>query len=307
MTDLDPLNPPAHAVRLRPGPIPDGARPIYVERYRAVVAQAMVAVCWITPEEAARLLEAYNAPTEDRRNRRLSSAWRKLAAAIGRGAWFPNGESIVFDHTGRLINGQHRLKAIAAGRQPAPIFVVFGIDPAAFATFDSGRKRSPGDVCEIQGYSYANTLASAANWARRWMADAMDSAWESLPNDMAADIDANFPGLADAVVHYTQNYSGKILPGSLGSALYWIFRDRDPDAAEVFFKTVCRGIGVVEGSHADQLRRRLEGDLSGRRDAATLVMIAALCVITFNRLRAGSPPKSALVWRPTQQRFPNLD
>lgn len=61
----------------------------------------------ITPEMAKKYLQ--NMKT----NRNISFARvNAYARDMERGAWQENGESIVFNKSGQLVNGQHRLAAI---------------------------------------------------------------------------------------------------------------------------------------------------------------------------------------------------
>ena len=84
------------------------------------------------------------------------------ALSMKRGEWLVNGETIIFDDTGCLTNGQHRLLAVVKTGIPLDVLVVRGVSKQAFKTMDSGRKRTSGDVLAIAGEINANRLAAAA-------------------------------------------------------------------------------------------------------------------------------------------------
>ena len=55
---------------------------------------------------------------------------KKYADRMVKGEWMLNGKTIVFDTTGKLIGGQHRLMACAKSGAPFLTLIVRGVDPA---------------------------------------------------------------------------------------------------------------------------------------------------------------------------------
>ena len=105
-----------------------------------------------------------------RRNRPIKQSKVKgLAKAILDGKWTVNGESIILDSDGVLIDGQHRLAALIyaieklKGDESTTIdaVVVKGVSPDAFHTIDQGEKRSLADVVAISQFACAPELAVA--------------------------------------------------------------------------------------------------------------------------------------------------
>lgn len=127
------------------------------------------AVVEFTPTMAQEWLEHKNT-----RNRPLGKGdIRKYCLAMLSGEWELNGESLVLDDKGRLVNGQHRLAAIVlAGESDTditvPVLVILGVKSKAFDTFDQGRSRSLSDVLSVNNEENANTLAAALRllWLR---------------------------------------------------------------------------------------------------------------------------------------------
>ena len=99
----------------------------------------------ITPEGAKDLL------TRNEDNRRLRKWWvAALANKIRRGEWIATHQGIALAKSGRLLDGQHRLAAIAESGQAVEILLVTGISDEAFKVIDSGVKRSIGDLTGLK-------------------------------------------------------------------------------------------------------------------------------------------------------------
>lgn len=99
-------------------------------------------------------------------NRNISKAVvNSYAVTMKRGEWMLNGESIVFDKEGHLINGHHRLHAIIQAEVPIETFVTRGVANEAFVTFDCGRHRTIGQLIGMQQVKNYNAVASAVNVA----------------------------------------------------------------------------------------------------------------------------------------------
>ncbi len=60
----------------------------------------------------------------------------RLTRVILDDQWVINGEAIVLDAEGRLLDGQHRLEAIVLAGLPVSSVVVKGVDPSAADTID---------------------------------------------------------------------------------------------------------------------------------------------------------------------------
>lgn len=95
----------------------------------------------VTPELAARWLEG------NTHNRPLRQAnVESMMAAMQAGRWRLNGESIIFDTNGTLVDGQHRLWACVESKCQFETVVVTDVDPDSFLTIDQGAKRSAADA-----------------------------------------------------------------------------------------------------------------------------------------------------------------
>ena len=72
------------------------------------------------------------------KNRNVSiTAVNRYANDIQNGQWMLNGESIIIDDNGNVIDGQHRLRAILKSGASIQSVVVRGIDAATFRIRES--------------------------------------------------------------------------------------------------------------------------------------------------------------------------
>lgn len=115
------------------------------------------AIVEVTPELARLFLE-----TNDY-NRNISPR-RVIAytADILKGKWEINGETIKFDASGKLIDGQHRLSAIIRAGVTVPIEISFGLPYNSFTTIDTGKCRTAGDIVSIYGTKENSALIAGA-------------------------------------------------------------------------------------------------------------------------------------------------
>lgn len=79
-------------------------------------------------------------------NRRIAKAHLDfIKGEMSRGEWVPGVDQIVFDAAGRLIDGQHRLTAIADLGIPQEMLVVRGVAPRASGKRGTAKPWSPAD------------------------------------------------------------------------------------------------------------------------------------------------------------------
>lgn len=110
----------------------------------------------VTPEQAQLWLDNCNL-----RNRNVShKTVEGYVRDIENGDWKLVGDPIRFDRNGVMRDGQHRCYAIVKSGQPMKNLVVRGIDPEDCVVIDTGKKRTPGNALQIEGFPNAGTLAA---------------------------------------------------------------------------------------------------------------------------------------------------
>ena len=98
----------------------------------------------ITPEMATSYL-SHNTKNRSIRRQEVDAYVRE----IQRGTFVTTHQGIAFDSDGNLIDGQHRLMAIATAGRPVQMMVTRGIDPTALTVVDRGASRTMRDVMTL--------------------------------------------------------------------------------------------------------------------------------------------------------------
>lgn len=197
----------------------------------------------ITPDMAAQWLERSQFA-----NRRLrTSHVKSLAQDIRDGRWQLNGETIVFDRHGNLLNGQHRLWAIIEANRAAPSIIVRNVDQSAFATIDSGLKRSGGDVLQASGLKNAVHLAAAVRLIHFVLVGNHDTL-NRMANAQTLELVERYDGIEEAtsLVINSSPVRRIITASPLVAVLYFALK-HNRDRAHEFLRGLATGEGLIKG------------------------------------------------------------
>lgn len=109
----------------------------------------------VGPEEAERMLRknTRNRPVIQRRV-------DDLVGSINNGDWKLTHQGIAVLPDGQILDGQHRLMAIARADKPVTIMVT-ELDEDVFDVIDTGRARTPRDVLALAGIPWAQRVPAA--------------------------------------------------------------------------------------------------------------------------------------------------
>lgn len=171
----------------------------------------------ITPDMARQYL------TTNKKNRALSrSTVDAYAQEMKLMRWQLNGEAIIFDEVGLLVNGQHRLSACAQANTPFQSVVIRGVSQHAFETLDSGKKRNAADAFSINGEINVSTLSTVArsHFANRNGFQSRVSSTQSISTILhEAD---NYPSIKNLVnnKHYSRLMQSFLKGSGLGVFAY---------------------------------------------------------------------------------------
>lgn len=103
----------------------------------------------MTPQWASQLLD------QNTHNRSCSPARvKQIANDILEGRWLLTPQTVSVGSDGRLLDGQHRLMAIASSEVAVQLMLATDCDPKCFAAIDTGQSRTPGDILKIEGASH---------------------------------------------------------------------------------------------------------------------------------------------------------
>lgn len=205
----------------------------------------------VTPDMAATLL------ANNGHNRKLNSnRVNGLVAAMRSGEWQLNGETIIVSDTGKLMDGQHRLKAVIAFGRPVDLLVAYGANENAFHTIDTGKGRSPGDILSMS--EVKNPTACAAVAKLVWQIIHRVPLTTPAPTSYLLKVLERFPSIQKWSLETNGKGANTIVPqASLVAALVYL-EDiaKKPASALDFYEGVVVGANLPESSPILALRNR---------------------------------------------------
>ena len=179
-----------------------------------------------------------------------------LAEQIRKRQWQLTHQGLAFDTKGHLIDGQHRLHAIAKSGKTVEMLVFRNLDPKVFDILDSGKNRTARDILQTAGL--ADHATSKAISARMILAykhgGLMVKERSMISNRMMLKFveknDDELIALASKFASLKSKYPG-IMPDSHAIAFSYIFarlKDCDYMTAVSFFERIYTGADLPETS-----------------------------------------------------------
>jgi sulfur carrier protein ThiS len=227
------------------------------------------------------------------------------ASDMAAGRWKgKNGQTIVIDYNGQVIDGQHRLHAIILSGVTVTTLVVRGAEPAAQDTLDCNRARTYADALQIRGVKNAGVVAGAAQWLHHYDRDSMHASVGRVTGPQLEQAVARHPGVHAAAADVKANpRANRLASPSILGVFLTLGREYDADIAD-YILTVLETNAVTAHDPVYRLNLRLNDN----RDAKAKLSerkIFVLMIKTFNALIEGRLVRS-LVWRRTDPfpRFP---
>lgn len=263
----------------------------------------------ITPKKA----EAYLATSEGNRPQSKITV-QSYARAMANGGWQVNGQCIIFDEDGHLLDGHHRLNAVIRADKAVVFGVLRGVDKRAFTTIDCGLKRTAGQILAMSGVKNANNIAAVVTQTavlcktgRLGECSGTYSlgAFSNSEKFKMYQLDAE--GFTEAERFSTEAWrKGKIIkPSWVGAIYYYLvnFGHYDRAYVEKFFRTAC-SLDSSDVAVASLLRKNiLKLTLSGKRPTAELLW--AWIAKAWNYYVDGKSPKK-LCYKPGSETLPKL-
>jgi len=233
------------------------------------------------PEEAAMALST------NRSNRPLSAFnIGALTSALRRGEWKLNGETIVFDSDGRLIQGQHRLTAVIKSGVWIESFVIRGVPSGVFATMDQGKKRSGSDVLAVEGKSNSVSMASAARAILMLSHVHEVAAFQNYSQQQILDVVEAHPMIEVWVSRFAGSDMRKFLPAAFAGVLTLAAERHGGASIAEFFDQVQSGEHLERTMPAYVLRERFMNRTRGT--SMNLFVSIALCIKAVNAHISGA-------------------
>lgn len=240
----------------------------------------------VTPDVAQRWLDA-NTHNRNIRPRVVDGYARDMAA----GQWVMTGEAIKFASDGTLLDGQHRLLAVARAGVTVRMLVVNGLSAHAQDVMDSGAKRQAADALRLSGHSYSTALAATARLAMYLGSGGVTKKTRGGSSGMFTNPEvlgfvADNPDLAASVEEAT-SYAKKIdAHVSVMAYVWWRCAKVSRAATEEFFHTLAEHETRGKGDPRAALIKRLA---TSRRNSERLSQTAqaSLFLRAWNAWRKG--------------------
>lgn len=257
----------------------------------------------VTPEMAAAWL------LRNAKNRKISPGQvEMLTEDLKAGRWLYDANPIRFNVNGELVDGQHRLSAIAQSGLKADCLVAWGLPENANKNIDSGRARTTKDVLTMRG-GVANPLhvAAVAKLASSW--DPKNKVltrryWVKSSSNQLVGLIESDPTIAEAVTWVNGALERRRLTSQTVTGFcLWVLRGLAGKKADEFFETTIAGAGLVSGDPRLALvktMQRLSGRISNREDR---FMAIAIIFKAWNAWRAGE--KVTLLRWNSDEEFPS--
>lgn len=199
----------------------------------------------ITPEAAREYLKAnYD-------NRAVRGSWvEELVGKIQRNQWEFTHQGIAFDVTGRLVDGQHRLMAIARAGIPCDVLVTRNLSDSVFRYIDAGKIRSLADRIHLTDAG-AKMNEIAVSIMRAYV---LATTGKSPPPQEL--IENEFLKMTDEVLEVASVFINRkryITTGGIGAAIA-CYATVHPTEARDFMRSLISGSSLEAGSPILTLR-----------------------------------------------------
>lgn len=161
----------------------------------------------------------------------------QYARDMASGNWLQTGDALKFDRDGNLLDGQHRLTAIAEGAVAVELLVLTGLDPASQLVMDSGAKRTASDQFKLLGRSNTSVRASVCRLLLRWEDDDLVTREVVYSNKELIMFDDRDQKLVDRAIIQGGRTRTNTQMGIVSlAAVFYRAHQLDPGAAEQFFE-----------------------------------------------------------------------
>jgi hypothetical protein len=210
----------------------------------------------VTPELATQLLtkNSSNRPMNDRNVEFIKSQMLK-------GLYKETGDTIKISVTDKLLDGQHRLKAIEKSGISVYQQIAYDVPDDVFTVLDIGKLRSSGDILTIAGIKNGANMSSIVGFIKtfeRGSSDFNKTVKENAEEKIS--FIKEHPELEDIYKFVYKVYTRtKWLPPSLLGAFYYTLLTKNHSEQTIinFFEQYETGLGLNQSSPVYVLRDKL--------------------------------------------------
>jgi hypothetical protein len=201
-----------------------------------------VKIVEIGPKDAAKFLEN----NDDNRSIKWQNLER-ISNDMTTGRFSLNGESIIISNKGKLLDGQHRLKACVKTGESFVTILVEGVDEAEKTTIDIGSSRALSDILAFSGWPASNTIAATLRILCSH--EAGEKVFETrggrkVSNRQAVAYMRANPKIIDSLHFCARQSKNIIAPSRLTWLHYLATQNKLRDEVETFISKIGHGIGL---------------------------------------------------------------
>lgn len=211
----------------------------------------------------------------------------QYAEDMSEGRWHPNGQPIIFNQNGKLMDGQHRMHAVILADTPVSMSVIRGVHQSAMDTLDTGRRRTTRDVLALHHEEHPKELGVAARWHWRYTkGQCLNN--RSVPNQILVKHVRKHSGLRDSLEYARSLGKCRHITVGMLAAVHYITSNIHQEEADEFARGLVLGANLRLGTPLFQLRERLiESSLGSRAKKLRDDIKFALCLKAWNLTREG--------------------
>lgn len=242
----------------------------------------------VTPSLAENLL------TRNYNNRPLSnSVVTRYVDSMKNDEWVYDGTALVFDRSGNLINGQHRLSAVYKSGKTLPFKIEVGYKSDVFTTMDIGKMRNGGDALAIAGIDNYRLAATTANFVFNVIKGTISTnSKKSLTHKQLVSFVTTNEQISESIKFFLENKkklkrgSKIIAPSYIISGFHFLFSQKDKSKSDDFIFKLITGSDIGLENPIYVLREHLNY-LNEKNERTKHSDIAKLFIVTWNKYKKG--------------------
>lgn len=237
--------------------------------------------------------------SKSRGNRKESkNRIEQYAQSIINKKWVLNGEPIIFDDDGKLLDGHHRLLAVICAYETfnkevtIDSLVTSGIKKENFSTINIGKSRTGADWLSINNENNCTLLGATLNWVNRYKKEKMNDLGFCLSNPEVIPFLNKHPGIRESV-HFVGCMEKMGFKTGLCAALHYLFGMANAEKCQDFFNKIETGANLSQNDPTLLIRDKIYNRTKNR---IKMVEMAALCIKAWNAF-TDNRSLNSLRWR----------
>ena len=259
----------------------------------------------VTPEQAAKWLNECNT-----HNRALSNKFVEVYTRMMKlGQWRYTYDPIIFDNTGILLNGQHRLWACVYAEVPFEGDLIFGADRELQDYIDDPRKRTVADQAHLRGVSNSVRSCALASMLLGWKTRGPSglnygSCYRPTKPELLKEVETNHK--LDEVTTIAGKMPRSICTPTIAGTCYYLFSEQNLEKANQFFEGLRTGADLTSEDPVYLLRERLQKNTANTKSKLSTQQIVALFFNAWNAYKKGISLQRLRGW-PAGAPFPSIE